>query len=292
MNVIHVAGTKGKGSTCAFVNSFLAAHGQRTGFPQRVGLYTSPHLKCVQERIQINSRPLAKDMFARYVLEVWENLRDLGTDGPRYLQILMLIAVHAFLTEKVDIAIFETHSGGEFDATNIFRQPIATGISAIGMDHVEQLGPSLENIASHKAGIFKAGSPAFSTLQDPLAAAILEGRAAKIGAELQFVGVCPHLPSDASSLGPSVQKINASLALALTNTILKQKERAGNNFMSMEDIRSGALRFSWPGRFHKISLGPQEWFLDGAHNEMSIKIAADWFADSIGHAQRFATSSY
>ncbi len=291
LNVIHVAGTKGKGSTCAFVNSFLAAHGQRTGFPQRVGLYTSPHLKHVQERIQINSRPLSKDMFARYVFEVWDNLKNLGADGPRFLQMLMLVAVHAFLTEKVDVAICEAHSGGEFDATNFFRQPVATGISTIGMDHVEQLGPSIENIASHKAGIFKAGSPAFSALQDPLAAAILKDRAVKKGAELQFVGVCPHLPSGVPSLDPSVQKINASLALALTNTLLKRKERSGNSVMSAEDTRTGALNFSWLGRFHKISQELQEWFLDGAHNEMSIKIAADWFADSVGPIQRYETTS-
>ena len=290
LNVIHVAGTKGKGSTCAFVNSFLAAHGQRTGFPQRVGLYTSPHIKYVQERIQIDSRPLSKDIFARYVFEVWDNLKHFGTDGPRHLQMLMLIAVHTFLTEKVDVAIFETHSGGEFDATNIFRQPIATGISTIGLDHIEQLGPSIENIASHKAGIFKGGSPAFSTLQDPLAAAILKDRAVNKGAELQFVGVCRHLPNDVPSLGPSVQKINASLALALTNALLNRKGHSGSDIMSAEDIRNGALRFSWLGRFHKISLGRQEWFLDGAHNEMSIKIAADWFADSVGQVQRYATT--
>ena len=204
----------------------------------------------------------------------------------------MLTAVHAFLSEKVDVAIFEAHSGGEFDATNIFRHPIVTGISAIGMDHVEQLGPSLQDIAGHKAGIFKAGSPTFSTLQDPLAATILEDRAVKIGTKLEFVGVSPHLPSDAPSLDPPVQKVNASLALALTNTLLKQKERAGNNFMSIADVRSGVLRFSWPGRFHKMSLGSREWLLDGAHNEMSIKIAADWFADSIDRAQRFANNPH
>lgn len=283
MNVIHVAGTKGKGSTCAFVDSFLAAHGQRTGFPKRIGLYTSPHLKRVQERIRIDSRPISTDLFARYVFEVWDGLKEFDTDGPRYLQMLMLVAVHTFLSERVEVAICETHNGGEFDATNIFRQPVATGISTIGMDHVEQLGPSIENIASHKAGIFKAGSPAFSTLQDPLAAAILEDRANKKGVELQYVGVNPVLPDDAPSLGPSVQRSNASLALALTDTLLMRKQ---NDKMSAEDIRNGALRFSWPGRFHRISQGSQEWFIDGAHNDISVEIAANWFADVVGQDQR------
>ena len=229
-------------------------------------------------------------MFAHYVFEVWDKLKHLNGDRPRYLQMLILIAVHTFLAEKVDVAICETHSGGEFDATNFFRQPIATGISTIGMDHVEQLGPSIENIARHKAGIFKTGSPAFSTLQEPLTAATLEDRAVNKGVELQFVGFCHNLPNDVPSLGPSVQKFNSSLALALTNTLLKRKEPTGSDFMSAEDIRNGALGFSWPGRFHKISQGSQEWFLDGAHNDASIKVAADWFADSVCQNQRYRTA--
>lgn len=251
-----------------------------------MGLYTSPHLKCVQERIRINSIRLSRNLFARYVFEVWDGLKEFDSDGPRYLQLLMLVAVHTFLREKVDVAICETHNGGEFDATNIFRHPVATGIATIGMDHVEQLGPSIENIASHKAGIFKAGSPAFSTLQDPLAAAILEDRANKKGVELQYVGVNPDLPDDAPSLGPFVQKVNASLALALTNTLLMKKQFSEGDKMSAEDIRNGALQFSWPGRFQTISQGSQEWFLDGAHNDLSVKIAANWFADIVGQNQR------
>ena len=198
----------------------------------------------------------------------------------------MLIAIHAFLAEKVDVAIFEAHSGGEFDATNVLRHPVVTGITPIGMDHVEQLGPSIENIASHKAGIMKVGSPAFSTMQVPQAAAVVEDRAVDKGVNLEFVGVSSDLPDDVPSLGPSVQKINASLALALTNTILKRNERSRPGILSAEDIHTGALHFSWHGRFHRILLGSQAWYLDGAHNEMSIKIAADWFADSISQDQR------
>lgn len=254
-----------------------------------MGLYTSPHLKCVQERIRINSRPLSKDVFARYVFETWDNLKELDIEGPRYLQMLMLVAVHTFLREKVDVAIYETHNGGEFDATNIFRQPVATGIATIGMDHVEQLGPSIENIASHKAGIFKTGSPAFSTLQDPSTAAILEDRANKKGVELQYVDVYPNLPDDAPSLRPLVQRVNASLALALTNTLLTRKQCSESDKMSTEDIRNGALKFSWPGRFQRILQGPQEWFLDGAHNDLSVKIAANWFADIVGQDRSLVT---
>lgn len=285
--MIHVAGTKGKGSTCAFVNAFLAAHGQRTGFPKRVGLYTSPHLKYVQERIRINSKPLSKDVFARYVFETWDSLKQLDTEGPRYLQMLMLVAVHTFLKEKVDVAICETHNGGEFDATNIFQHPVATGIANIGMDHVEQLGPSIENIASHKAGIFKTGSPAFSSMQDPSTAAILEDRARNKGVDLQYVDIYPDLPDDAPSLQPFVQRVNASLALALTNALFTRRQCSENDKLSAEDIRNGALQFSWPGRFQRILQGSQEWFLDGAHNDLSVKIAANWFADTAGQDRRY-----
>lgn len=203
---------------------------------------------------------------------------------------LMLVAVHSFLREKVDVAICETHNGGEFDATNIFRQPVATGIANIGMDHVEQLGPSIENIASHKAGIFKTGSPAFSTLQDPSTAAVLEDRAKNKSVELQYVDVYPNLPDDAPALQPFVQRINASLALALTNALLTRRQCSESDKMSAEDIRNGALHFSWPGRFQRILQGSQEWFLDGAHNDLSVQIAANWFADIVGQDQSLATA--
>lgn len=250
-----------------------------------MGLYTSPHLKYVEDRIRINSKILSRDVFAQYVFEVWDSLKELDTDKPRILQTLILVAIHTFLREGVDVAICETHNGGEFDATNVFRQPVATGISTVGMDHIEQLGPSIENIASHKAGIFKAGSPAFSTLQDSLVAAVIQDRANQKGVELQYVGINPDLPDDAPSLKPLVQRLNASLALALTNALLA-KRSSGSGKMSAEDIRNGVLQFSWPGRFQRIVQGSQEWFLDGAHNDLSVKIAANWFADVIGHDQR------
>ncbi|KAL8969056.1 MAG: hypothetical protein Q9197_004549, partial [Variospora fuerteventurae] len=179
LNVIHVSGTKGKGSTCAFINSFLTAHGERTGFPRKIGLYTSPHLKHVRERIQINSKPLSEKLFAKYVFQVWHGLSGKISPGPRYLQLLFLISVHAFINEGIDVAIYETHNGGEFDATNVIQKPVVTGVTTIGMDHVEQLGPLIENIAWHKAGIFKHGSPAFSTFQEPAAATVLQQRASE-----------------------------------------------------------------------------------------------------------------
>ena len=287
--MIYVAGTKGKGSTCAFANSFLRAHKERTGYPQKIGLYTSPHLKVIQERVQINSHPLSEDLFAKYVFEVWDRL-SLASDpskGPRYLQLLFLTSVHAFIQEKVDVAIYETHNGGEYDATNIFPQPAATGIATIGMDHVVQLGPTIENIAWHKAGIFHKGTSAFATLQVPAATAILERRAAEKDTTLEFIGVDPQIPTSVSTLKTDVQRLNASLALALTNTFLAERAPSGYSRLTQQDVNSGVENFFWPGRFHQITDGNHQWFLDGAHNDLSVLKAAQWFAAAAPETQRY-----
>lgn len=137
MNIIHVSGTKGKGSTCAFTRSFLRAHGVRTGYPKRIGLYTGPHLQCVRERIQIDDHPVPEDMFTRYFFEVWDRImpqeveHDLSaTRQPRYLQFLALLAFHTFIRQEIEAAIFEVHHGGEYDATNVIQNPVVTGITS------------------------------------------------------------------------------------------------------------------------------------------------------------------
>ncbi|KAL8775366.1 MAG: hypothetical protein Q9209_000374 [Squamulea sp. 1 TL-2023] len=280
LNIIHVSGTKGKGSTCAFINSFLEVHGERTGFPRKIGLYTSPHLKYVQERIQIDSRPISENLFAKYVFEVWHGLSGNISPGPRYLQLLFLISVHAFIREGVDVAIYETHNGGEYDATNVIQKPVVTGITTIGMDHVEQLGPSIENIAWHKAGIFKHGSPAFSTFQEPAAATVLQQRANEKNVALQFTDVNPTLPHNALALKPEIQRTNCSLAIALANTFLKIKAPQEHSILASQDVFQGIKQFSWPGRFQHIVDGNYQWFLDGAHNELSIQKAAQWFVET------------
>lgn len=279
LNVIHVAGTKGKGSTCAFTRSFLEAHGRRTGYPGKIGLYTSPHLKVVQERIQINSRLIQKDMFAKYVFEVWNKLESGGLPKPRYLQLLLLVAVQTFIKEKVDVVICETHNGGEYDATNIFTHPVATGIATIGMDHVLQLGPTIENIAWHKSGIFKLGSPAFSVGQEHQAAAVLRRRASDKNVSLEFVEDDTVNNSDVLAMKTAVQRRNASLAHKLANAFLLQKQPPSSHTLTPREIREGVERFTWIGRFHQLVQGDHRWFLDGAHNEMSVPYTAQWFAN-------------
>ena len=182
-----------KGRTFAFTRSFLYEHGLRTGFPKRIGLYTSPDLQCIRERIQIDGKPITEELFTRYFFEVWECLMTSGrdqnpetTNQPRYLQFLALLAFHTFIRENVPAAIFETHHGGEYCATNVMQNPVVTGITSLGMDHITQLGPTIENVAWHKAGIFKSGSPALSVSQDSSPAKVMVRRAAEKRTTLNF----------------------------------------------------------------------------------------------------------
>lgn len=283
MNIIHVAGTKGKGSTCAFTRSFLHAHKLRTGFPERIGLYTGPDLQFIRERIQIDNEPITEDLFTRYFFEVWERLSpsDLGSSAegtrqPRYLQLLALLAFHTFIREKVQAAIFETHHGGEFDATNVIPKPVVTGITSLGMDHVAQLGPTIENIAWHKAGIFKPEVPAFSAPQDEEAAEVMRRRADERKVPLQFVSINKSLPENRGVLAVPVQRINCSLALEIARCFLQAK--APECVVDDDLVREGVRNFYWPGRFETIQEGEIQWFLDGAHNTLSLKQAAQWFA--------------
>ena len=282
LNVIHVAGTKGKGSTCAFVDSFLKAHKVRTGFPCKIGLYTSPHLISIQERIRIDSQPLAKSTFAKYVFEVWDKLalRDPVSEGPRYLQFLFLVSVHAFIKEEVDVAIYETHNGGQFDATNIFSKPVVTGITTIGMDHVEQLGPTIEDIAWHKSGIFKDSTPAFTVPQEAAVDTVLTRRADEKGIQLQYANRSAPFLDEVKALKVDVQRTNASLAVSLVDTFLQKKAPQDHRRVTRGDIAQGVNQFFWLGRFQQICEGKNHWFIDGAHNEISVQKAAQWFADA------------
>lgn len=291
LNIVHIAGTKGKGSTCAFTESFLRAHGGRTGFPRKTGLYTSPHLIVPEERIRIDSRPLEQWLFAKYFFEVYEKLPQLSADssaglesvverGPRFLQLYALLAFHVFIRENVDVAIIETHSGGEYDATNVVEQPVVAAVTTLGMDHVEMLGPTIENIAWHKSGIYKAGAIALSTTQEPASAAVLRKRATDKGGSVKFVEEDSRLPADALPLKPHVQRKNASLAIAATEAWLDAKVSTDSRELSSVDINLGVQQWSWPGRFQIVRDDNTAWFLDAAHNAMSVEIAAQWFLEA------------
>src|SRR6185369_9361534 len=177
---VHIAGTKGKGSTCTMVAAMLQACGYK------VGLYTSPHLVDVRERIQINGEMIPTAEFARLVRGL-EPIIAKAKPTPSYFDVLTAIAFKYFAEQQVDIAVIETGLGGRLDSTNVIK-PEVTAITSISMDHMAQLGSTLRAIATEKAGIFKAGVPAVTVIQQPDAEAALKAVAEKVHAPFDVVG--------------------------------------------------------------------------------------------------------
>ena len=258
-SVIHVAGTKGKGSTCAFTEAILRAHGLRTG------LFTSPHLISFTERVRLGGRPCEPNLFCKYFWEVWDRLSGAGSLGktqramPRFFQLLTLLALYIFEKERVDAVVLETGVGGRLDATNVFAKPIATGITSIGYDHCATLGNTLTSIAGEKAGIFKPGVPAYCAPQFAEARRALEAAAIRYGVEGKALvttgtlcGACVRtdkkLLGNDPAAGPTApitkaspksqesgfvlglkgdhQKDNAALAMALANRFIAARTSA------------------------------------------------------------------
>uniref|UniRef100_UPI00358F4BE2 folylpolyglutamate synthase, mitochondrial-like isoform X1 n=1 Tax=Myxine glutinosa TaxID=7769 RepID=UPI00358F4BE2 len=300
LNVIHVSGTKGKGSTCAFVESMLRHHGFRTG------LYSSPHLISVTERIRLDGDPLTRQRFVQY----FHHTRDLLQAHDRhvgYFHFLTLMAFYIFLEEKVDVAIMEVGIGGAYDCTNVVRKPLVCGVASLGMDHTAMLGSTLPEIAWQKAGIFKPGIPAFTVKQTPAALAVLQQRALEIGCPLFL---CPNLSDftvnqsmdkEVNEIGDGVtlslkgehQRDNAALALCLVNLWLHDRGHAvtSSSFSqsSSNDLTSarpfcltpamhkGLACTRWLGRAQVVPCGHLTLYLDGAHTKESLQACLSWF---------------
>ncbi|KAK3341808.1 tetrahydrofolylpolyglutamate synthase [Lasiosphaeria hispida] len=293
LGIVHVAGTKGKGSTCAFVDSILSQYHGSRGTPRKVGLFTSPHLIAVRERIRIGSRPLSEELFARYFFQVWDRLESsqaaAGDDGvvvapgskPIYARYLTLLSYHVFLSEGVDAAVYETGIGGEYDATNVVDRPVAAGISTLGIDHVYVLGHTVDRIAWHKAGILKPGRPAFTVEQVPEAAAVLRERAADKGVDLRVLPVDPRLAGVKIRPDAAFQKKNATLAIALAEAALQRLDPAFSpdpHGPLPREFVDGLEQVVWRGRCEATEEDRVVWHVDGAHTVDSLKMAARWFA--------------
>ncbi|KAJ2663767.1 Folylpolyglutamate synthetase [Coemansia sp. RSA 1199] len=291
LNVIHVAGTKGKGSTCAFTLSILSQlssqleeEGKR---PLKIGLFTSPHLIQVRERIQINGQPISQIDFAKYFYQTHDALRSPhpplrkvsadSPDMPMYFRFLTLMAYHTFLREHVDVAIMEVGVGGEYDSTNVVQQPVVCGIASLGIDHQNSLGSTIEEIAWHKAGIIKHKVPVVSVEQVPEALRVIEERAKENDAELRVVK-----PVDNVELGIQGvhQRANAALATALCRTWAL---RTHNVPASDLYIARGLQLANWPGRsqsFPSPRVPSLTWHVDGAHTTESMRACANWFSST------------
>lgn len=226
--------------------------------------------------------------FAKYFFDVWDALEASATgsetpfEKPVYFRYLTLMSYHVFLSEGVNTAVYETGVGGEYDATNIVERPAVTGISTLGVDHVYTLGNTVEEIAWHKAGIMKAGSPAFTVRQTPGAMEVVKQRAAEIGVKsLSVVDIDKRLQHARIRPDADFQRGNASLAVQLAETVLKALDPA---FRLPADrlpqaFIDGLEQVIWRGRCELKVEGNLRWYLDGAHTEDSIKVAAKWFGD-------------
>ena len=171
--IIHVAGTNGKGSVCAFLSTMLEEGGYRCG------LFTSPHLMKINERFQINEQMVSDEKFLEAFLKVKElsdRLVEQGDYHPTYFEFLFLMGMLIFEDEDVDIVVLETGLGGRLDATNSILNPLACVITSISLDHVEYLGDTIDKIAGEKAGIIKKGVPVIFDANNETAAAVIRRR--------------------------------------------------------------------------------------------------------------------
>ena len=300
LQAIHIAGTKGKGSTAAFVSSILnqiRTDSSEGNAPQRIGLYTSPHLRFVRERIQINGKPLSEEEFTKYFFETWDryeastlktNSDPRSTSGkPVYFSFLTLMMLHAFKSLDVHPAIIECGIGGAYDSTNVLTTPSVTAITSLGIDHTAVLGDTNQDIAWHKAGIMKPNVTCLTPSSQPKEAkVVLEQRAHEIGADLRYIDADPDIVSGAFKLGlqGDFQKTNASLAIAIVKEYLTQRPPSTST-STPSSISRGLASTRWPGRCDirpDPNLGSDlTWAIDGGHTLESIALTAEWYASQL-----------
>ncbi len=283
LRCVHIAGTKGKGSTATMLAEMLRACGHK------VGLYTSPHLVDIRERIRINGEMITQAALRRYINKVAVRLARMSNDKPTFFEIFTAIAFMHFADQSVDVAVLETGLGGRLDSTNVVK-PMVVGVTSISIDHTDQLGKTIEAIAGEKAGVFKSGVPAVSVPQVPAAKTVLKKAAKVANTPLLFTGedidfslrfessrksgpqtrIClttprsqfEHLPVP---LMGEHQGLNCGLALALLDQLKVQG-------MEIDDGTAveGLSRVQLPGRMEMLRETPRI-LADGAHNAASIE---------------------
>lgn len=279
--IIHVAGTNGKGSVCAYLCSILCEGGYKTG------MFTSPHLVEMRERFRINKEKAEENIFVeafRHVMGHLDRMRTRCGDKeyhPTFFELLFLMGMVMFEWEKVDYIVLETGLGGRLDATNAVRDPALTVITEIGLDHMEYLGNTVEEIAAEKAGIMKQGIPVVYCDKRKEASKVIEKRAKILGIETFPVsdGDCANVNLTNKNIDFSLQsRYYDYIRLTLATKALYQVENAAIAARCMEalpeagitpeQIKKGIADTVWEARMEEIMSGV---YLDGAHNEDGIR---------------------
>ena len=300
---IHVAGSKGKGSTAAFIASVLSANGLKTG------LYCSPHVETYKERISLSGTFFDDALYAETASMMLEKINqsitdeDLSGGAPTTFELLTLLSFLIFKESRCEWAVFETGLGGRLDATNVIT-PAAVVLTIIELEHTEYLGNTITAVAGEKAGIIKAGVPVFCAAQTADAEAVFRSRAAELGCEIYFpsdliskiVKNSADKPDFQQSFSltltsgssfnirlrsaGSFQVENASLAVCCLETLRQRPETTlPNTFDSAAGIELTTL----PGRMEMFKTsGGQTVMLDGAHTIRSVNAAADALFESTG----------
>lgn len=278
IKIIHVAGTNGKGSVCAYLNAMLLAGGKKTG------LFTSPHLVRINERFQINGEDVSDEQFLDAFLKVEKAAKEYeaeGEDHPSYFETLFLMGMLIFKEAGVEYLVMETGLGGRLDATNVVEKPLACIITSISRDHTEYLGDTLEAIAGEKAGIIKAGVPVIYDASQPGPASVIAAKAKEMGSP-----AWPMEPSFYEMKTQSREGITFTFAypggekaeLAIPYVAKYQMMNASLAFYTMhilQDVHDipknvlaeGLSKIKWPCRMEMAAPGV---IIDGAHNEDGI----------------------
>jgi len=283
LRCIHIAGTKGKGSTAAMVAAMLAQGGQK------VGLYTSPHLLTLRERVKVNDEMIPEPDLTRMMSKIAPVVKKLAKDEPTFFEIMTAAAFLYFAEQEVDFAVIEAGLGGRLDSTNVIKPEICA-ITSISYDHVGQLGNTLEKIAEEKAGIMKTGVPVISVPQSDGVVDVLKKAAEKTNSPLTFTGkdiefsfrfestrpIGPHTRVSLTAgdirfehlavpMMGDHQAINCGLALSIMAYLKKQGLEIDD-----QDVVQGLAKGKLPGRMEMINDSPRI-LADGAHNAASIE---------------------
>jgi len=268
LRFIHVAGTNGKGSTCAMLESIYRSAGLR------VGLFTSPHLVSFRERIQVNRQPISEEDVVRLVTEIQPLLKTFPAEAhPTFFEVVTIMALRYFAKQRCELVIWETGLGGRLDATNIVT-PLASVITSIALDHEKWLGYTIDKIALEKAGIIKPGVSVITCATAGHGLEQVTDMARQREAPLTLVGGedANRSPLDRVTLPLSgaFQRVNAALAIATVRVLGKSIP------ISEKVIAEGLARVCWPGRMRLIERpGCQLTLLDSAHNLAGAEVLRD-----------------